>query len=80
MILRLIDLDYLARIDRTIAKGGKIAKKSDHPYPDEGMMFCPECDSMIDYYDDRDHLIINASDADHAFIAICCEGYHPLDI
>jgi len=80
MNIRLIDLDYLARIDRAIAQGKPIIKKSDHPYPDEGMMFCPECDSKIDYFDDRDHLIINPSDSDHAFIAICCEGYHPLAI
>ena len=59
-----------------IARGDKIAKKSDHPYPNEGMMFCPECDVEIDQYDDM-HLVIDFDG--NPIIAIACEGYHTLD-
>lgn len=79
MLLRIDDIKYLNRIAGMIGKGETIMKKTDHPYRDEGMMFCPECDQEIEDRYDLDHLImLDASD--HPFIAIACEGYHPLDI
>jgi hypothetical protein len=84
MIIMLInseDIKYLARIDEMIAQGKPIIRKSEDVLGgkiDSRMMFCPECDEEIDDWYEG-HLIMRDSNDDR-FIAIACEGYHPIDI
>ena len=82
MIIRESDLTYLNAIMGMIGKGEMINRKLTDVLGgliEPAMMFCPECDEEIDQFSDRDHLIMLDS-SDHPFIAIACEGYHPIAI
>lgn len=84
MNLNLNDLEYLARIMNAIKNRESIKIKPciESCDCDANKMFCPECDSIIDARNDLDHLIYRdySSTHDDSFIAICCEGYHRIDI
>lgn len=81
MMIRTDDIEYLNAINALIKKGQPIKRKIIDALGgkiDSRMMFCPECDEEIDQFDFI-HLIMRDA-SDHPFIAIACEGFHPVDI
>lgn len=73
------DIDYLNKIMTKIERGESIRRRTDHDNAEiEAMQLdeCSECGEIIDYWD-LTHIMMG--ELNSPIIAICCEGYHPLD-
>ena len=74
------DLEYLIKLDDKIKNKLPITRRNDEDNAEIAEMQldeCSECGEIIDSLFDANHIMIG--EVISPIIAICCEGYHPLD-
>jgi len=80
MKIELTDAKYLIIQLNKIENGEPIIRRQGEDYAEMQNLplnYCTECDSQIDDIWNDGHIMIG--DWKNPIIAICCEGYHPLE-
>lgn len=74
-------LNYLNLIQQKIDAGEILQRKpDDNCCFDEDLNYCTECEELIGWMNQEGHIIMRGGINGEFIVAICCEGYFPIDI